>query len=68
MGGLDLNMMRKIYAAGYDISKMAPELDARRDEIISSKNGVPIEWNIPFIQKRKVSKPSEVIIKKSSTV
>jgi hypothetical protein len=49
MGGLDLNMMKKIYSAGYDISKMAPEIDSRREEIISSKNGVLIEWNIPFI-------------------
>jgi len=49
MSGLDLNMMRKIYAAGYDISKMAPDLEIRRDEILASKNGVPIEWSIPFI-------------------
>ncbi len=68
MGGMDLNMIRKIYAAGYDISKLAPELDIRRDEIISSKNGVVIEWNIPFIQKKKVPKPSEIITKKGSTV
>lgn len=49
MGGLDLGMMKKIYAAGFDISKMAPEMEARREEIMASKNGLPIEWTIPFM-------------------
>ncbi len=49
MGGLDLGMIKKIYAAGYDLSKMAPEMEACREEIMGSKNGLPIEWTIPFI-------------------
>ena len=49
MDGFDLNMMKKIYAAGYDISKMAPDIENRRDEILASKNGMMVEWNIPFI-------------------
>jgi hypothetical protein len=40
MGGLDINMMKKIYTAGYDLHKMAPELEERRDEISASKNGL----------------------------
>jgi len=66
MGGLDLNMMRKIYVAGYDISKMAPEIESRRDEIMASKNGVVVEWNVPFIQKRRLPQAAADILKKGS--
>lgn len=65
MGGLDLNMMRKIYVAGYDISKMAPEIESRREEIMASKNGIVVEWNVPFIQKRRLPQAVD-ILKKSS--
>jgi hypothetical protein len=61
MGGLDLNMMRKIFNAGYDISKMAPDIESRRDEIMASKNGLVVEWNVPFIQKRKLLKAADII-------
>jgi hypothetical protein len=65
MGGLDLNMMRKIYVAGYDISKMAPEIESRRDEIMASKNGVVVEWNVPFIQKRRLPQAVDILKKGS---
>lgn len=56
---LDLNTMKRIFTAGYDISKMAPEIEEHRDELLQSKNGLIIEWTIPFIQKRKI-KPAEI--------
>lgn len=65
MGGLDLNMMRKIYVAGYDISKMAPEIESRREEIMASKSGLVVEWNVPFIQKRKLPQTADILKKGS---
>lgn len=59
---LDLNMMKRLFTAGYDISKLAPEIEEHHDELLQSKNGLIIEWTIPFMQKRKI-KPGDIMDK-----
>jgi hypothetical protein len=59
---LDINWMRKVYQAGYDVGRLAPEMDTRREELEHSKIGVVIEWNIPYFHKKKwIKKASEAV-------
>lgn len=62
MMNLDINWIRKVQQQGYDIQKLAPEMEQRKDEIASSKVGLILEWNIPYFQKKKwISKASEAV-------
>ncbi len=62
MMNLDTNWIRKVQQQGYDIQKLAPEMEQRKDEIASSKVGLVLEWSIPYFQKKKwISKASEAV-------
>lgn len=61
---LDINWLPKVYQAGYDIGRLAPEIETRRDEIEHSKMGIVVEWLIPYFQKKKwIKKASEAVDK-----
>jgi len=47
MLGIDLNIMRRLSQAGYDLYKLAPEMELKKEELSATKNGIIISWSIP---------------------
>lgn len=59
MMGLDINMIRRMVAANYDLSRLSPDLEDQREELMTTKTGLVIEWVIPFFQRKRWAKVSE---------
>jgi hypothetical protein len=53
MMGLDLNMVRRMAAANYDLNRLSPDLEDQREELMQTKTGLVIEWVIPFFSRKK---------------
>ena len=51
--GVDVNRVKRMNSAGYDINKLAPDIDYKKEELTSSKNGIILEWVIPFFSRKR---------------
>lgn len=59
--GLDVNKIRRLNNSGYDIIKLAPDLEFKKEELMQSKTGVALDWVIPVFSRKRWPKASEAV-------
>jgi len=42
--GIDTNKLKRMNTLGYDIFKLIPDLELRKDEIDQSKGSIMLDW------------------------
>lgn len=50
---MDMNHLRRINNASYTLSHIIPEFEYRRDDLLTMKQGVVLDWQVPVLETRQ---------------
>ena len=53
MMGLDLSLVRRMTVASYDLSRLSPDLEDHREEMLASRSPMVLEWIVPQFAKKR---------------
>lgn len=60
MMGLDLSLVRRMTIANYDLSRLSPDLEDHREEMLESKAPMVLEWTVPQFAKKRWPRTQDV--------